>query len=287
MDSYSILGIEKESSMEDIEKAYIDKISKIKKEVKNEKNAAAFEAVLTKAYNDILSQKENISEEQELAEEATDCEVDDLEYDEYEEYNDLDYDDFEDGQVVDKETFYRSFDEYDDYHDHKPKKRKKKKTQRRTNSKGEKNKKVKENHRLDDDYDKYKDKQDKGDERYNRYEGKNVKRVKEKKEINLFSIVLLPLKIMIVPIIIVLSILLILLKLISFAKWIVSKVLIVAAIAVTSIHGYQIYMGAIMDIRIFVVAAAVGISSIFIPYIVKTVPTIIEAINNKLKDFAF
>ena len=30
MDSYSILGIEKESSMEDIEKAYIDKISKIK-----------------------------------------------------------------------------------------------------------------------------------------------------------------------------------------------------------------------------------------------------------------
>lgn len=34
MDSYSILGIEKESSMEDIEKAYIDKISKIKKEVK-------------------------------------------------------------------------------------------------------------------------------------------------------------------------------------------------------------------------------------------------------------
>ena len=40
MDSYSILGIEKESSMEDIEKAYIDKISKIKKEVKNEKNAA-------------------------------------------------------------------------------------------------------------------------------------------------------------------------------------------------------------------------------------------------------
>ena len=32
MDSYSILGIEKESSMEDIEKAYIDKISKIKKE---------------------------------------------------------------------------------------------------------------------------------------------------------------------------------------------------------------------------------------------------------------
>ena len=109
MDSYSILGIEKESSMEDIEKAYIDKISKIKKEVKNEKNAAAFEAVLTKAYNDILSQKENISEEQELAEEATDCEVDDLEYDEYEEYNDLDYDDFEDGQVVDKETFYRLY----------------------------------------------------------------------------------------------------------------------------------------------------------------------------------
>ena len=103
MVSYSILGIEKESSMEDIEKAYIDKISKIKKEVKNEKNAAAFEAVLTKAYNDILSQKENISEEQELAEEATDCEVDDLEYDEYEEYNDLDYDDFEDGQVVDKD----------------------------------------------------------------------------------------------------------------------------------------------------------------------------------------
>ena len=90
-----------------------------------------------------------------------------------------------------------------------------------------------------------------------------------------------------VPIIIVLSILLILLKLISFATWIVSKVLIVAAIAVTSIHGYQIYMGATMDIRIFVVAAAVGISSIFIPYIVKTVPTIIEAISNKLKDFAF
>ena len=119
------------------------------------------------------------------------------------------------------------------------------------------------------------------------YKAENVKIVKEKKGINLFSIVLLPLKIMIVPIIIVLSILLILLKLISFATWIVSKVLIVAAIAVTSIHGYQIYMGATMDIRIFVVAAAVGISSIFIPYIVKTVPTIIEAINNKLKDFAF
>lgn len=34
MDSYSILGIEKESSMEDIEKAYIDKISKIKKKLK-------------------------------------------------------------------------------------------------------------------------------------------------------------------------------------------------------------------------------------------------------------
>ena len=287
MDSYSILGIEKESSMEDIEKAYIDKISKIKKEVKNEKNAVAFEAVLTKAYNDILKEKGNIDEEQELAEEAIDCEMDDLEYDEYEEYDDLDYEDFEDGQVLDKETYYKVFEEYDDYYDHKPKKRKKKKTKRRTNSKGEKNKKVKENHRLDDEYDKYNGKQDKSDEIYNRYEGKNVKRVKEKKGINLFSILLLPLKIIIFPIIIVLSILLILLKLISFATWIVSKVLIIASISVASIHGYQIYMGATMDVRIFIFAAAVAILSIFIPYIVKTMPAIIEAINNKLKDFVF
>lgn len=54
MDNYEILGVSKDSSMEEIQDAYEWKLKQIDKEVVNEKNAEAFKKVLHDAYEGLM-----------------------------------------------------------------------------------------------------------------------------------------------------------------------------------------------------------------------------------------
>lgn len=120
----------------------------------------------------------------------------------------------------------------------------------------------------------------------NEYKEKN-KKVVVKKEKN-SGLLLIPLKILVLPVIAILSILIFICKIISISSWVVSKVIIVGAIAIAAIHGYRIYIGQVArEYNIFVACGIGFIVSIFLPSIVRILPNILQGINNSLKDFVF
>lgn len=55
MEHYKILGVDKNATMEEITKAYENKISEFKKDINGERRAKAFIKVFDKAYEDIKS----------------------------------------------------------------------------------------------------------------------------------------------------------------------------------------------------------------------------------------
>ena len=120
----------------------------------------------------------------------------------------------------------------------------------------------------------------------NEYKEKN-KKVVVKKEKN-SGLLLIPLKILVLPVIAILSILIFICKIISISSWLVSKVIIVGAIAIAAIHGYRIYIGQVArEYNIFVACGIGFIVSIFLPSIVRILPNTLQGINNSLKDFVF
>ncbi|MBQ8997326.1 MAG: DnaJ domain-containing protein [Clostridium sp.] len=120
----------------------------------------------------------------------------------------------------------------------------------------------------------------------NEYKEKN-KKVVVKKEKN-SGLLLIPLKILVLPVIAILSILIFICKIISISSWLVSKVIIVGAIAIAAIHGYRIYIGQVASEYNIFVACGIGfIVSIFLPSIVRILPNTLQGINNSLKDFVF
>ena len=54
MDSYEVLGVSKDSSLEEIEDVYESKLRQIDKEVVNEKNAESFKKLLKEAHDDLI-----------------------------------------------------------------------------------------------------------------------------------------------------------------------------------------------------------------------------------------
>ena len=99
---------------------------------------------------------------------------------------------------------------------------------------------------------------------------------------------MIPVKILVLPIIALLSILIFICRIISISSWIVAKVIIFGAIAISAIHGYRIYTGQIaMEYTVFIACGIGFIVSIFLPSIVRIVPNMLQGINNSLKNFVF
>lgn len=118
---------------------------------------------------------------------------------------------------------------------------------------------------------------------------KRINKVANKqKSVGVTSIVLIPLKILALPIIAVLTLLGIICKVLSVSSWIVSKMIIIGAIAISAIHGYRIYTGQIpREYNIFVICAIGFIISIFLPSVLKLISSSVDTSNKVLKGFVF
>lgn len=118
---------------------------------------------------------------------------------------------------------------------------------------------------------------------------KRINKVENKqKSVGVTSIVLIPLKILALPIIAVLTLLGIICKVLSVSSWIVSKIIIIGAIAISAIHGYRIYTGQIpREYNIFVICAIGFIISIFLPSVLKLISSSVDTSNKALKGFVF
>ena len=118
---------------------------------------------------------------------------------------------------------------------------------------------------------------------------KRINKVANKqKSVGVTSIVLIPLKILALPIIAVLTLLGIICKVLSVSSWIVSKMIIIGAIAISAIHGYRIYTGQIpREYNIFVICAIGFIISIFLPSVLKLISSSVDTSNKALKGFVF
>lgn len=118
---------------------------------------------------------------------------------------------------------------------------------------------------------------------------KRINKVENKqKSVGVTSIVLIPLKILALPIIAVLTLLGIICKVLSVSSWIVSKIIIIGAIAISAIHGYRIYTGQIpREYNIFVICAIGFIISIFLPSVLKLISSSVDTSNKVLKGFVF
>lgn len=253
MENYKILGVDENSSMEEIRQAYEDKVSKIKEDVQDERRAKAFIKVFDKAFEEIKAEKEKIQNQQTII------------------INDKNY--LKDYLKNDNIDEYKDFSEYNEVSsENKPKKK--------SSSRNTTIKKQNSNRNKVSKYKKSDSKKEKN----------NSKRDRRKEKENLSeesSIINLFLKVLLVPIIVILTIVIFLCKVINLISWIATKIIIIGSIAVASIHGYQIYIGQPINYEIFALCAIAFLVSLFLPSILKIVPAVLEKINNKLKDFAF
>lgn len=111
---------------------------------------------------------------------------------------------------------------------------------------------------------------------------------KENKPNDNSNLLLIALKIIVLPTIAILSILIFICRIISISSWLVSKVIIIAVIAILAIHGYQIYVEkAIINYNIFIGCGIGFMVSLFLPSIVRIIPNTLYGINNRLKSFVF
>ncbi|VYT93516.1 hypothetical protein [Clostridium tertium] len=76
-------------------------------------------------------------------------------------------------------------------------------------------------------------------------------------------------------------------KAINLIAWIASKILIIAVISISAIHGYQIYLGQAIDYNIFIISRVVFIVSLFSHNILKVVQSALTSVKISLKKFAF
>ncbi|MDS0526987.1 DUF1700 domain-containing protein [Clostridium sp. SHJSY1] len=266
MDNFEVLGVNKNSSLEEIKLAYENKVKDIDRQVTNEKNAEAFKKVLKDAYDGIISNKSSMNENGQALGNTTV-----MSKDEIDELLDSTKDEFEE-------------DYYDDNYDYEET-RVNKKTRKRRSSSGSSSKKRSKG--KDDEYDKEKSKNRKR-KKDKDYKEEHDKHHHKEESSGIFSFLMIPLKILVIPIIIVLSIIILILEVISIAVWIVSKVLFIASIAVASVYGYQVYTGsAPMRYDLFAACGAAFILGILLPLITKIFRAPLKEINNSLKDFVF
>lgn len=251
MEHYKILGVDKNASMEEITKAYEDKVNKFKEEIEDEKRAKSFIKVFDEAYEKIKEEREQnhqtvIIDNQVKGLNNNFHKNDSNSYESFNEYEQESTVSKEKKRLSSKNTSIRK------------KRSKKKSTEDRGNIKSEK--------------------QSKRDS--SRKAGSNKKSSES-------SLTQLPLKILLMPVVVILSIIIFLCKILNIISWIASKIIIIAAIAISAIHGYQIYIGHAIKYKIFVLCAVGFVVSLFLPSILKILVSTLSKVNNKLKKFVF
>ncbi|WP_291650964.1 molecular chaperone DnaJ [Clostridium sp.] len=260
MEQYKILGVDENASIEEIKIAYENKVNKLKEEVSDEKRAKAFIKVFDKAYEEIKLEREKNKYKENFINDSNKNSL-----------NDNYKNNFK------RDNWHNNNFEYDD---EKEETKKKKKIISSNNSSFNKQKsdkkKLSKNRNNESNKEKYK--------------RDNTKKVinRERSEEDTVTIVIqILLKIIALPVIALLSIIIFSCKVINLISWIATKVIIIGAIAIASIHGYQVYIGQPVYYEVFVLCAVAFVVSLFLPSILKIVPSILGKINNKLKDFIF
>ena len=252
MEHYKILGVDENASMEEIKKAYEDKVNKFKEEIEDERRAKFFIKVFDEAYEKIKEEREKNKSQQTV---IIDNQVEDLNK---HLNNDFDKDsgnEYEQESTVSKEK-KRSSSKSTSIGNQK--RAKKKSTGDRDNIKSQK--------------------QSKRD---------NNKKVGSNQRNSSSSLTQLPLKILLMPIIAILSMIIFLCKIVNLISWVASKIIIIAAIAISAIHGYQIYIGHAIQYKLFVLCAVGFVVSLFLPSILKILVSTLSKVNNKFKKFVF
>lgn len=256
MEHYKTLGIDENASMEEVTRAYKDKVNKFKEEINSERRAGAFIKVFDQAYEAIKIEREQDQYNQNLEIKTNDryLNQNSKHNSNEDKYDDFEYD--EEEYIFDKES-------------------------RRASSKSSSRKKQRSN--------KKKSSKSNSKDRDKNKRNKNKKAaVKGKKESSTSTTVSgIILKILAIPVIVVLSTTIFFCKIISLVSWIASKIIIVASIALSAIHGYQIYIGQPIQYKIFVISAVAFVISLFLPSILKIVPSVLGGLNDRLKRFVF
>ncbi len=254
MEHYKILGVDENASMKEIKKAYEDKVNKFKEEIEDERRAKSFIKVFDEAYEKIKEEREKNKSQQTV---IIDNQVEDLnkDFDKDSSNGYEDFNEYEQESTVSKEK-KRSSSKSTSIR--KQKRAKKKSTGDRDNIKSQKQSKRDDNKKV----------------------GSNQRNSSS-------SLTQLPLKILLMPIIAILSMIIFLCKIVNLISWVASKIIIIAAIAISAIHGYQIYIGHAIQYKIFVLCALGFVVSLFLPSILKMLVSTLSKVNNKLKKFIF
>ncbi|WP_411170257.1 molecular chaperone DnaJ [Clostridium sp. MB05] len=260
MEQYKILGVDENASMEEIKIAYENKVNKLKEEIKDERRAKAFIKVFDKAYEEIKFEREKNQYKETFVNDSN--------------KNSLN----ENPQKNFKRDTWNEYDNFQDDDKSEIKKRSKKSSSNNSLMNKQKSDKKKPS----------KDRNKEGNkEKYKRDNTKKVANRKKSESSTISEAVNILLKIIALPVIAVLSIIIFLCKVINLISWIATKIIIIGAIAVASIHGYQVYVGQPMYYEVFVLCAVAFLVSLFLPSILKVVPSILGKINDKLKKFVF
>ena len=247
MENYKILGIDENASMEEVRQAYENKVNEIRREIVNEKRAKAFIEVFDKAYEEIKIEKDNLQNLETTV---------------------INIKKFNSEQNTKNNTSTNDFKENKDN----LKNNNKKKKSSSTNSLKNSDKKSSKSTNKD---------------KINRGNNNKKRKVKKEDDSSIGTLIKSIFKILAVPVIVILTIVIFLCKVINLISWIATKVIIVGAIAIAAIHGYQVYIGQPMYYEIFIGCAIAFLIALLLPSILKIVPSLLEKINNKLKDFAF
>ena len=260
MEQYKILGVDENASMEEIKIAYENKVNKLKEEVKDERRAKAFIKVLNKAYEEIKFEREKNQYKETFVNDSN--------------KNNL-------NENSQKNLKRDTWDEYDNFQDD-DKSEIKKRSKKSSSNNSLMNKQKSDKKKPSKDGNKEGNK-----EKYKRDNTKKVANRKKRESSTISEAINILFKIITLPVIAVLSIIIFLCKVINLISWIATKIIIIGAIAVASIHGYQVYIGQPMYYEVFVLCAVAFVVSLFLPSILKVVPSILVKINNKLKNFVF
>jgi len=258
MEYYKILGVDENASMEEIKKAYEDKVNKFKEDIEDERRAKSFIKVFDEAYEKIKEAREKNQNKQTV---IIDNKVEDLN----KHLNGSCYNDNSNG--------YESFNEYEQ--ESTVSKEKKRASSKSTSIRKQKRSKEKSTEDRDDIKSQKQSKRD------------NNKKVRSNRKNSSSSRAQLPFKILLMPIIAILSMIIFLCKILNIISWVASKIIIIAAIAISAIHGYQIYIGHAIQYKLFVLCAVGFVVSLFLPSILKILVSTLSKVNNKLKKFVF
>lgn len=249
-DYYKILGVEKNTSKEEIKEAYEKQVAKLKKEVINEKRLNQFLKIFDEAYEALnsLEEKQLINENTTLIMNPQEVQEELQDNNKSNNYIDRSYSKNKGRSCSRKKIGFteKSFTQNKD---------KKNKLNYNKEEKGRKQKTAEKGSKSD-----------------------------TKSILNLLE---LPFKILALPVIAVLSIVTVLLQIINIISWIATKLLIVGSISAGAIHLYQVKMGQTMNYNILILAVSVLLASFFLPYILKFTLKVLKTLNDVLKGFVF